>query len=45
MVGHWNMLPRPAVDAPSLGVLRARLDGAVSSLGWWKVVALPVAGQ
>jgi len=26
-------LPREAVDAPSLAVLKARLDGALSNLG------------
>ena len=29
---HWNRLPREAVDAPSLEVLKARLDGALSNL-------------
>ena len=43
MVRHWNRLPRAAVDAPSLEVLKARLDGAVSNLGWWEV-SLPTAG-
>ncbi|KFO89941.1 hypothetical protein N320_02235, partial [Buceros rhinoceros silvestris] len=32
MVRHWNMLPREAVDAPSLEVFKARLDGALSNL-------------
>jgi len=31
------------VAAPSLAVLKARLDGAGSTLGWWKG-ALPLAG-
>ncbi|KFQ11495.1 hypothetical protein N329_02822, partial [Haliaeetus albicilla] len=29
---HWNRLPREAVDAPSLAVFKARLDGALSNL-------------
>jgi len=28
----WNRLPREAVDAPSLDVFKARLDGALGSL-------------
>ena len=28
----WNRLPREAVDAPSLKVFKARLDGARGSL-------------
>ncbi|KFU92622.1 hypothetical protein M959_04757, partial [Chaetura pelagica] len=32
VVGHWNRLPREAVDAPSLEVFKARLDGALSNL-------------
>ena len=31
VVKHWNMLPREAVDDPSLEVLKARLDGALSN--------------
>ncbi|KFU93763.1 hypothetical protein M959_04165, partial [Chaetura pelagica] len=31
VVMHWNMLPREAVDAPSLEVFKARLDGALSN--------------
>jgi len=36
-------LPREAVDAPSLAVFKARLDGALSNLVWWKG-SLPMAG-
>ncbi|KFQ64000.1 hypothetical protein N334_01224, partial [Pelecanus crispus] len=32
VVRHWNRLPREAVDAPSLEVFEARLDGALSNL-------------
>ncbi|KFZ64529.1 hypothetical protein N338_07244, partial [Podiceps cristatus] len=32
VVRHWHRLPREAVDAPSLKVFKARLDGALSSL-------------
>ena len=39
---HWNRFPREAVAAPSLEVFKARLDGALSSLVWWKV-SLPMA--
>ncbi|KFR11878.1 hypothetical protein N306_12147, partial [Opisthocomus hoazin] len=31
-VKHWNRLPREVVDAPSLAVFKARLDGALSNL-------------
>jgi len=32
VVRRWNQLPREAVDAPSLEVFKARLDGALSNL-------------
>ncbi|KFP51918.1 hypothetical protein N323_05801, partial [Cathartes aura] len=32
VVRHWNRLPREVVDAPSLEVFQARLDGALSNL-------------
>ncbi|KFQ10073.1 hypothetical protein N329_01090, partial [Haliaeetus albicilla] len=32
VVRHWNRLPREAVDASSLEVFQARLDGALSNM-------------
>ncbi|KFQ16237.1 hypothetical protein N330_05347, partial [Leptosomus discolor] len=32
VVRHWNRLPEEVVDAPSLEVFKARLDGALSNL-------------
>ncbi|KFQ97926.1 hypothetical protein Y956_15939, partial [Nipponia nippon] len=32
VVRHWNKLPREVVDAPSLAVVKARLDRALSNL-------------
>ncbi|KFQ97684.1 hypothetical protein Y956_00949, partial [Nipponia nippon] len=32
VVRPWNRLPRGVVDAPSLEVFKARLDGALSNL-------------
>ena len=32
LVRHWNRLPREAVEAPSLEVFKARLDGALGNL-------------
>jgi len=32
VVKHWNRLPREAVDATSLEVLKARLDAVLGSL-------------
>ena len=40
MVRRWNKLPREAVDAPSLEVFKAILDGALGSLIWWVIVLL-----
>jgi len=34
-VRHWHRLSRKAWGAPSLEVLKARLDGALGSLSWW----------
>lgn len=39
MMRHWNELPREAVDAPSLKVIKARLDGSLSR----RKVFLPMA--
>jgi len=33
VVRYWQRLSREAVDAPSLAVLKARLDGATWSSG------------
>jgi len=38
VVKHWNTLPREAVEAPSLEMFNARLDGALSNLVWSKDV-------
>jgi len=32
----WHRLPREAVAALSLAGFKDRLDGALSSLGWWQ---------
>ena len=36
-------MPKEAVDTPSLEALKARLDVALGSLGWW-LVTLHIAG-
>jgi len=36
-VKHWNWLPRDVVDAPSLEVLKASLDRALSTVIYWKM--------
>jgi len=43
-VKPWPRLPREAVAAPSLAGFKARLDGAVSSLVWWKMSLLMSGG-
>ena len=43
VVKHWHRLPREAVAAPSLAGFKARLDGALSNLVWWKM-SLAMAG-
>jgi len=44
VVRHWRRLPREVVDAPSLETFKARLDGALSTLGWWKMSLLMAGG-
>ena len=34
VVRHWHRLPREVVNATSLEVFMARLDGALGSLSW-----------
>jgi len=43
-VRPWPRLPREAVAAPSLAGFKARLDGALSTLGWWKMSLLMAGG-
>ena len=44
VVRHWHRLPREAVTAPSLVVFKARLEGALSNLVWWKMSLLMAGG-
>jgi len=44
VVRPWPRSPREAVAAPSLAVLEARLDGALSNLVWWKMSLLMAGG-
>ena len=44
VVRPWPRLPREAVAAPSLAGFKARLDGALSTLGWWKGSLLMAGG-
>jgi len=44
VVKHWTRLPREAVSAPFLAVFKARLDGALSNLVWWKMPLLMAGG-
>jgi len=44
VVRHRNRLPREAVAAPSLEVLKARLDGALSNLDYWRMSLLMAGG-
>jgi len=43
VVRPWPRLPREAVADPSLAGFKARLDGALSTLGCWEM-SLPTAG-
>jgi len=45
VVRHWHRLPKKAVAVPSLAVLKARLDGALSNLVYWKVEGVPAHGR
>jgi len=40
----WHRLPREAVDAPSLEVFKAKLDGALGNL-IWQLATLPALGR
>ena len=44
VVKHWNRLPREVVDAPSLAVFKASLDGALSNLVQWRMSLLMAGG-
>jgi len=44
VVRPWPRLPREAVAAPSLALFKARLDGALSNLVWWKMSLLLAGG-
>ena len=44
VVKHWPRLPREVVAAPSLAVFKARLDGPLSTLVWWKMFLLMAGG-
>jgi len=44
VVRHWHRLPREDVAAPSLAMFKARLDGALSNLVWWKLSLLMARG-
>ena len=44
VVRHWPRLPREAVAAPSLAAFKARLDGALSNLGWRRMSLLMAGG-
>jgi len=37
LVRPWQRLPREVAEAPSLGVFKVRLDGALRNLIYWKM--------
>ena len=41
---HWNRLPREFVGASSLEVCKAKVDGALINVIYWKVSG-PTAGK
>ena len=41
---HWNRLPREVMDALSLEVFKASLDGSLSSLIYWEVSLFMAGG-
>ena len=41
---HWNRLPREAVDAPSLELIKSRLDEAMGNLISWGASLLMARG-
>ena len=44
VVRPWPRLPREAVAVPFLAVFKARLDGALSTLDWWKISLFMAGG-
>jgi len=44
VVKHWHRLPKEVVEAPSLEIFKARLDGALSNLSELKMSLLTVGG-
>jgi len=44
VVKHWSRLPREAVAAPFLAGFKARVDGVLSTLVWWKMSLLVAGG-
>jgi len=43
-VKYWNGSPREAGDAPSLEIFKARLDWALSNVGWLEMSLLRAGG-